>query len=86
MCLAIPGKIISISGEDLLTRSAKVSFGGTIREVALAYTPDAKVDDYVVVHVGFSLSIIDEQEAKQVFEDLKQMSLTIENPGVSDIH
>ena len=86
MCLAIPCKIVSIGGEDLLTRSAKVSFGGTVREVSLAYTPDAKVDDYVIVHVGFALSIVNEQEAQQVFEDLKQMSLTIEDLGVTDLH
>lgn len=74
MCLAIPGKILSISGDDSLSRSARVSFGGTVKEIHLAYTPQAKVGDYVIVHVGFALSIVDEAEAKQVFEDLEQMA------------
>ena len=73
MCLAIPGKILSISGDDLLSRSAKVSFGGSLKEISLAYTPEAQMGDYVVVHVGFALSVVDEVEAQQVFEDLAQI-------------
>jgi hydrogenase expression/formation protein HypC len=72
MCLAIPGKILSTSGEDI-ARSARVDFGGIVREVNLCYVPDAKVDDYVIVHVGFALSIVDEAEANQVFAYLKEM-------------
>jgi hydrogenase expression/formation protein HypC len=72
MCLAIPGKIMSIEGTDEL-RSARVNFGGIVKEVSLGYLPDAVVDDYVLVHVGFALSKIDEEEAKQVFEFLKTM-------------
>jgi len=73
MCLAIPGRITTISGEDPFTRMGKVDFGGIVKEVNLSYVPDAKVNDYVIVHVGFALSIVDEKEALQVFEYLKSM-------------
>ena len=73
MCLGVPGKVLSVQGEDPLKRSARVSFGGIIKEVNLAYCPEAAVGDYVVVHVGFAISKIDEKEAHQVFEYLKQM-------------
>jgi len=73
MCLAVPGKIISISGDDPMTRMGKVSFSGVIKEANLAYVPEAKVNDYVLVHVGFALNIVDEAEAHQVFDYLHQM-------------
>jgi hydrogenase expression/formation protein HypC len=73
MCLAIPGKIESISGDDPLTRTGKVNFGGILKEACLAYVPEAKVGDYVIVHVGFALSRLDEAEAQKVFEYLKEM-------------
>lgn len=73
MCLAIPGKILNIYGEEPLTRSGKVSFGGTIIEVNLACVPEAKVDDYVLVHVGVAISVIDPREAEQVFQTLKEL-------------
>jgi hydrogenase expression/formation protein HypC len=73
MCLAIPGKIESISGDDPLTRMGKINFGGILKEASLAYVPEAKVGDYVIVHVGFALSRLDEDEARKVFEYLKQM-------------
>jgi hydrogenase expression/formation protein HypC len=73
MCLAVPGKIVSISGEDPVMRMGRVSFGGIIKEASLIYVPEAQVGDYVVVHVGFALSTIDEQEAQRVFEYLRQM-------------
>ncbi len=73
MCLAIPGKLLEISGGDPLLRSGKVSFGGLVKEVNLAYTPEAGVDDYVLVHVGFAISVIDEAEAEKVFEYLDEM-------------
>jgi len=74
MCLAVPGKILSINGsaEDL-TRVGKVSFGGIVKDVNLAYVPEAKIDDYVIVHVGFALNTVDESEAMKVFEYLKEM-------------
>lgn len=72
MCLAIPGQILSIEGEGL-NRYGKVSFGGIQKQVSLAYTPDAQVDNYVLVHVGFALQIVDEAEANQVFDYLREM-------------
>ena len=63
---------MSIAGEDL-QRSGRVSFGGITKEVNLAYVPEAKVGDYVIVHVGFALSVVDEAEARQTFEYLRQM-------------
>lgn len=72
MCLAVPGKIISMTGEAL-EKTARVSFGGVIKEVNLAYVPEAQIGDYVIVHVGFALSTVDEAEAQQVFAYLKEM-------------
>ncbi|MFH0880274.1 MAG: HypC/HybG/HupF family hydrogenase formation chaperone [Lentisphaerota bacterium] len=74
MCLAIPGKVESISGNEPITRSGKVSFGGAIRDVNLAYLPEAKVGDYVLVHVGFAISLIDETEALQLLKDLEEIA------------
>ncbi|MEB2362981.1 MAG: HypC/HybG/HupF family hydrogenase formation chaperone [Bryobacteraceae bacterium] len=74
MCLAVPGKIVGIEREiDPTLRNAKVDFGGIRKEVSLAFTPEAQVGDYVLVHVGFALSVVDEQEAARIFEMLKQM-------------
>lgn len=73
MCLAIPGQIQSIHGDDPISRSGKVNFGGVLREVNLAYVPQAKPGDYVLVHVGFALSIVDADEAAQVFAYLREM-------------
>ncbi len=75
MCLAIPGKIECIMGakDDVLNLKGKVSFGGILKEVSLAYVPEAKVGDYVIVHVGFALSLVDQDEALKVFDYLKQM-------------
>jgi hydrogenase expression/formation protein HypC len=73
MCLAVPGKIISISGDDPLTRMGKVDFGGIAKEVSLACVPEAVAGDYVIVHVGVAISTVSEQEAGQVFDYLRQM-------------
>jgi hydrogenase expression/formation protein HypC len=74
MCLAVPGKVVEIlDAEDIAFRRAKVDFGGIRKEVNLAYTPEAEVGSYVLVHVGFAISVIDEAEARRVFEYLKQM-------------
>lgn len=74
MCLAIPGQILSTAGEDL-ERMGRVSFGGVVKEVSLAYVPQAEVGDYVVVHVGFAISKLDIQEAEQTLHYLEQMQL-----------
>ena len=73
MCLAIPGRILSITGDDPLMRTGRVSFGGIVKEVSLAYTPEAGVGDYVIVHVGFAISTLDQTEARRVFEYLREM-------------
>jgi hydrogenase expression/formation protein HypC len=73
MCLAIPGKIVSVSGEDPLERTGKIDFGGVLKTASLAYVPEAEIGDYVIVHVGFAISRVDEVEAQKVFEYLRQM-------------
>lgn len=73
MCLAVPGKILSIEGEDVLFRRGRVNFGGIVKEVSLAYVPEAQIGDYVIVHVGFALSVVDEEEAQKVFQYLREM-------------
>jgi hydrogenase expression/formation protein HypC len=78
MCLAIPGKILKVTNDDELLRTGQVSFGGIVKDVNLAYVPEAGVGDYVVVHVGFAISKLDEQEAQQVFEYVKQMDELME--------
>ncbi|MCC7376816.1 MAG: HypC/HybG/HupF family hydrogenase formation chaperone [Verrucomicrobiales bacterium] len=74
MCLAVPGKIESITDTGELTRAGKVSFGGTLRDVSLALVPDACPGDYVLVHVGLALSKVDESEAARTLEYLRQMN------------
>jgi len=73
MCLAVPGRLLSVAGEDPLTRVGRVDFGGVVKEINLAFVPEARIDDYVLVHVGFALTVIDESEAMQVFEHLREM-------------
>lgn len=83
MCLAVPGQILSIQGDDLLLRTGKVSFGGVIKQVNLAYTPEAQLGDYVIVHVGFALNTIDPDEAHHVFEYLKEIG-ELDEIGTTD--
>lgn len=74
MCLAIPGKITFIEkGQDITFRTGKVSFGGIQREVNLMMVPEAKEGDYVLVHVGVGISVVDEEEAKKTFQFLQEM-------------
>ena len=80
MCLAIPGKIVSTEGDDIM-RTARVDFGGVIKEVNLAYVPEARVGDYALVHVGFAISVIDEEEALKVlahFEALGELQAELD--------
>ncbi len=74
MCLGIPGQIVEIEGADAL-RMAKVDFGGVRRRVSLAYVPEAALGDHVIVHVGFALSRIDEEEARRTRETLEQLAM-----------
>jgi len=73
MCLAVPGKILAIAGDDSIMRVARVDFGGIVKEINLAYTPEAGVGTYVLAHVGFAISILDEDEANRVFEHLREI-------------
>lgn len=82
MCLAVPGKILTIEGAESILRTGKVQFGGIVKEVHLAYLPEAKVGDYVIVHVGFAISIVDEKEATRVFEYLKEMDALRESEEI----
>ena len=76
MCLAVPGKIVTVLVEEHLgLRRGKVDFGGIRKEVCLDYTPEAKVGDYVMVHVGFALSVVDEKQAQEVFDALRGLDL-----------
>ena len=69
---------MEILGEDPLTRSGRVSFGGVVKEVNLACVPEAAVGDYVIVHVGFAISKLDEAEAQQVFQYLTKIDELME--------
>ena len=73
MCLGVPGKILSIEPNPFGMTMGKVSFGGVAKEVCLAYTPEVAVGDYVIVHAGFALNKLDEQEAQEVFALLAEM-------------
>jgi len=75
MCLAVPGKILEVTGDDPMLRTGRVSFGGIVRDVNLAFVPDAAVYDYVLVHAGVAIHIIDEREAERTFEYLRQLDL-----------
>jgi hydrogenase expression/formation protein HypC len=82
MCLAVPGRIVSIDAADTLLRSGRVDFAGVVKQVNLAYVPDAQIGDYVLVHVGFAINTIDENEARQVFKYLREMGELAElEPG-----
>jgi hydrogenase expression/formation protein HypC len=72
MCLGIPGKVLETFDRDGLPM-AKVEFGGIIKETCLAYTPEAGAGDYVIVHVGFAISRIDEAEAEEIFAYIQQI-------------
>lgn len=73
MCLAVPGQILSVSGDDPLCRTGRVDFGGVVKEINLAYVPDAGVGDHVLVHVGFAISVIDDEAAGRVFDLLREI-------------
>ena len=75
MCLGVPGRLEEISqGDDPIFRTGKVSFGGILRDISLAGVSDAKVGDWVIVHAGFALNKLNEEEACEVFEYLRQIS------------
>jgi hydrogenase expression/formation protein HypC len=73
MCLGVPGRVESIEENELGMTMGKVNFGGITKDICLAYVPEVQIGEYVVVHVGFALSKISEEEAREVFELLKEM-------------
>jgi hydrogenase expression/formation protein HypC len=73
MCLAVPGRVLDIEGADPVLRSGRVDFAGVVKHVNLSYVPEARVGDFVLVHVGFAISTVDEAEAARVFEYLREM-------------
>ena len=73
MCLAIPGKIVEVTDEGETTRHGIVDFGGISKPVNLAFAPEAGVGDYVLIHVGFAIGMIDEEKARAVFSTLREM-------------
>ncbi|MDE2183725.1 MAG: HypC/HybG/HupF family hydrogenase formation chaperone [Alphaproteobacteria bacterium] len=72
MCLAIPGRILDMTDGDPLTRTGRVDFGGIVKPINLAYVPDARPGDYVLAHVGFALTLIDEGEARRTLTLLQE--------------
>lgn len=74
MCLGIPGEIIEIYGHNPLTRTAKVQFDGIFKEIYLAYTPDAKMGDFIIVHVGFAISIVNKDQAEIILKTIEELS------------
>ncbi|WP_428821253.1 HypC/HybG/HupF family hydrogenase formation chaperone [Microbulbifer sp. MCCC 1A16149] len=73
MCLGIPGLVEEILNSEPLERSARVRFGGISKEINIAFVPTAAIGDYVIVHVGFAISVINESEAKRVFRYLEEI-------------
>jgi hydrogenase expression/formation protein HypC len=73
MCLAVPGRLTTIEGDDPILRAGIVDFSGVTKRVNLSYVPDARIGDFVLVHVGFAISVVDPDEARKVFDYLKQM-------------
>ncbi|GMU91663.1 MAG: hypothetical protein AMXMBFR4_07210 [Candidatus Hydrogenedentota bacterium] len=79
MCLAVPGEILSIDGADPLLRKARVAFGGIVKEVSLALLPEAEVGQYVLVHAGIGITVVNEAEAAKTFEYLAELG-ALEEP------
>ncbi|VVE58879.1 HypC/HybG/HupF family hydrogenase formation chaperone [Pandoraea sputorum] len=75
MCLAIPGELLSVDDDDPLTRQGRVAFGGVVMPVNLAYVPKARPGDYVLVHAGFAIAVIDERQAEQTLAYLTDQEL-----------
>jgi hydrogenase expression/formation protein HypC len=74
MCLAVPGRIEQIY-DDLGTRMGRVNFGGVVKEVCLAYLPEAEVGDYTIVHVGFAISRLDEESAQETLRTFAELGI-----------
>jgi hydrogenase expression/formation protein HypC len=72
MCLGVPGKVLAVEDDEL--RMARIEFGGIVKEACLAYVPEARPGDYVIVHAGFAISRVDEEQARQVFAYLAEIN------------
>lgn len=81
MCLAVPGKVLDLRGDDPLTRTAAVRFGAIVKEVNVALTPEVQIGDHVLVHVGIALTVLDEAEASRVLAALAALG---ERPDEED--
>jgi hydrogenase expression/formation protein HypC len=75
MCLAVPGRVVEIEGAEPAFLRGKVDFGGVLKEVALPFTPEVKVGEYVLVHAGFALQVLDDSEARRTLDDLNQLGM-----------
>ena len=84
MCLGVPGKITEIYEADGL-RMGRIDFGGTQREACLAYVPEANVGDYTVIHVGFAISLLSEEEANATLESLREIANLEEELGPEEV-
>jgi hydrogenase expression/formation protein HypC len=85
MCLAIPGKVVEIDGENMM-RISRVDFGGIARDVSLAYLPDVVVGDYVIVHAGFAISQLDEEEARETLRLLAELGAVEQELNAASDH
>lgn len=74
MCLAIPGKVLDITQDSAGLRMGRTNFGGIVKKICLEYTPEARVGDFVLVHVGFALNTINEEEALRTYKLLEEMN------------
>ncbi len=83
MCLGVPGEVISVEENELGMTMGRVRFGGIVKEVCLSYTPEAQVGDYVIVHAGFAISVVDEEEARltlESFREVEKMAEELDEP------
>jgi len=83
MCLGVPGQVVHIEGDDPLTRTGKVNFGGILKDAHLGFIEDVRVGDYVIVHAGFAISKVDEEEAQAIFAMLREMESLAELEGMN---
>ncbi len=81
MCLAVPGRILSVCGDDPMTRLGRVDFGGIIKEINLAFAPEACIGDYVLVHAGFAIAVIDVAEADRILTHLQDLTEPLDDGG-----
>ena len=83
MCLGVPGKIVEIYEQEGL-KMGKIHFGGVVREACLAYVPEAEVGNYTIIHVGFAINLVDEEEARRSYELLMEIGALEEELGLFD--